>query len=115
MPFTGQRIRWIKDPQSESCIDISQEKAKEELEEIQAEKNTKEDLTMYRSLLGQISLLHSRTQFQCCYKFSRCVLKAASPTIGDVKALSNLERKLKSPSETSVMATHRTVENNWIS
>ena len=45
---------------------------------------------------GQIDLLQSRTQFQCCYKFSRCVSKAASPTIVDVKALNKLARKLKS-------------------
>ena len=36
------------------------------------------------------------TQFQCCYKFSRCASRAASPTIGDVRALNKLARKLKS-------------------
>ena len=41
--------------------------------------------TRCRSLLGQINWLPSSTQFQCCYKFSRCASKAASPTIGDVK------------------------------
>ena len=52
--------------------------------------------TRYRSLLGQMNWLQSRTQFQCCYKFSRCASKAASPTVGDVKALDKLARQLKS-------------------
>ena len=60
--FTGQRIRWTKDPQAGSCIEVSQQKAIEELEEIPAERNTNEDLqctptvhTMYRGLLGQVN------------------------------------------------------------
>ena len=44
--------------------------------------------------MGQINWLQSRTQFQCCYKFSRCASKAASPTISDVNI--NLARQLKS-------------------
>ena len=67
------------------------------------ERNTKEDLhctpavhTRYRSHLGQINWLQSRTQFQCCHKCSRCASEAASPTIGDVKALNKLARQLKS-------------------
>ena len=42
--FTRQRIRWIKDPQSGSCIEVSQQKAIDELEEIPVERNTEEDL-----------------------------------------------------------------------
>ena len=42
--FSRQRIRWTKDPQTGSCIEVSQEKAIEELEEIPVEQNTKEDL-----------------------------------------------------------------------
>ena len=101
--FTRQRIRWMKDSQSGGCIEVGQQKAIDELEEIPVERNTKEDLhctpamhTRYRSLLGQINCLQSTTQFQCCYKFSRCASKAASPTIGDVKALDKLARRLKS-------------------
>ena len=52
--------------------------------------------TRYRSLLGQKSLLQIRIQFQCCCKISRSASKAASPTIGDVKALNKLARQLKS-------------------
>ena len=103
MTFTGQRIRWIQDSQSGSFIEVRQQKTIEELEEIPVERNTNEDLhstpamhTMYRSLLGQINWLQSRTQFQCCYKFSRCASRAASPTIDDARALNKLARQLKS-------------------
>ena len=41
--FTGQRVRWVKD-QSKSCIEVSQPKAIDELEEIPTERNTEEDL-----------------------------------------------------------------------
>ena len=40
--------------------------------------------------------MQSRTQFQCCYNFSRSASKAASPTFGDVKVLNKLARQLKS-------------------
>ena len=42
--FTGQRIRWTKNPQTGPCIEVSQEKATEELEEIPVERNSKQDL-----------------------------------------------------------------------
>ena len=103
MTFTGQRIRWTKYPQKGPCIEVSQQKAVDELEEIPVERNTKEDLpctpamdTRYRSLLGEMNWLQSRTQFQCCYEFSRCASMAASPTIGEVEVLNRLARQLKS-------------------
>ena len=121
--FTRQRIRWTKDPQTGPYFEVSQAKAFEGLEEISVGRKTEENphctsaiQTRYRSLLGQINWLQSRTQFQCCYKFSRCASMAASPAIGDVKALNNLARHLLSqPVKASVQATQRTVEINWIS
>ena len=66
------------------------------------ERNTKEDLhctlsmhPLYRSLLGQINWLQSRTEFQCCFIFSKCASMAVSPTIGDVKYLNKLARQIK--------------------
>ena len=101
--FTGQRIRWKQDYQNVPNIEVSQDKAIDELEEIPVERNTKEDLhcppsmnTMYRSLLGQTSSLQSKTQLQCCCTFSRCASMAASPTVGDVKSLNKLARQIKS-------------------
>ena len=101
--FTRQRIRWTQDPQNGPYIEVNQYKAIEELEEIPVERNTKEHLhctpsmhTSHRSLPGQISWLQSRTQFQCCYTFSRCASMAASPTIGDAKSLNKLARQITS-------------------
>ena len=121
--FTGQRIRWTQDSQNGPYIEVNQNKAIEELEEIPVERNTKEDLhctlsmnTMYRSLLGQINWLQSWTQFQCCYKFSRCASMAASPTFGDVKSLKKIgETDQVTASKASTLATHSTIENTWIS
>ena len=94
--FVGRRIL-----NRDRASRVSQQKAIDDMEEIPVERNTKDDLhctpamhTRYRSLVGQINWLQSRTQFQCCYKFSRCALKAASPTIGDVN--NKLARQLKS-------------------
>ena len=74
----------------------------------QFKKNSKKDppctsTLQYRSLLGQINRSQSRTQFQCCYRFSRCATRAASPTIetdltalsSSSKALNKLVRQLK--------------------
>ena len=86
--FTGQRIRRKKEFQTGSYIAVSQQKAIDELKEILVERNTKEDLhctvsmhTMYRSLLVQINWLQSRTQFQCCHKFSRCAFKGSMSNV----------------------------------
>ena len=99
--FPGQRIRWTQDSPNGSYIEVSQDKTIDELDEIPVERNTKEDLhgtpsmhTMYRSLLGQINWLQSRTQDQCCYTFSRCASMAASPTVGDVKSLNKLAAQI---------------------
>ena len=82
--FTRERTHRKKDPQLGPSIEVSQERAIEELEEIPVEMNTKGDLhctlamhTRYESLLGPINWLQSRTQFQCCYKFSRCASKSS--------------------------------------
>ena len=82
--FTGQRIRWTKDPQSRSCIEVSQQKAVEELEEITV------PLQCIQGTEFFWGRWQSRTQFQCCYKFSKCASKATSPTIDDVKVLNKL-------------------------
>ena len=101
--FTRQSIRCTTDPQLGPSIEVNQEWATEDLEEIPVEKNIKEDLhctpAMHansRSLLGQINWLPSRSQLQGCYKFSKCASKAASPAVVDVKPLSKLSRQLKS-------------------
>ena len=52
--------------------------------------------TAYRSVLGQINWLQSRTQFHIGYQFSRCASKASSPTIEDVRAIHKTVRTIKS-------------------
>ena len=59
---TGQRISWVNDSQSGSYIEVSQQKAIDELMEIAVERNMRENLhctpamhSRYRSLFGQIN------------------------------------------------------------
>ena len=52
--------------------------------------------TAYRSVLGQLNWLQSRTQVHLCYKFSRCASAASSPTIGDVREINKVVRTMKS-------------------
>jgi hypothetical protein len=96
--FTGQRIRW-----NGKTLVVDQDKAIEELSVIQFDKSLKDEVacnptlhTEYRSLLGSINWLQSRTQFQITYKFSRCASAAASPTIGDIRALNKVVRSVRS-------------------
>ena len=65
--FTGQRIRWTQDSQNGPYIEVSQDKAIDELEEVpvnEIRRNTSIALllvhTLHRSLLGQINWLQSR-------------------------------------------------------
>ena len=95
--FTGQRIRW-----KGNTLVVDQDKAIEELSEIQFDESLKNEVacnptlrTEYRSLLGSLNWLQS-TQFQIAFKFSRCVSAAASPTIGDVRAFNKVVRSVRS-------------------
>ena len=103
MTFTGEGIRWMKDPQLGSCIEVSQQKAIDELQEIPVERNTKEDLhctpamhTRCRSLLGRINWATGKNTVSMLPHILQSASKAASPTAGDVKALNKLARQLKS-------------------
>ena len=121
--FIRQRIRWTQDSQKGPYIELGQEKAIDELEEIPVERNTKEDFqstpsmhSMYTNLLGQINWLQRRIQFQCCCKLSRCASMAASPTVGRCEVSQQTgETNQVTASETSVLSTKRTIENTWIS
>ena len=101
--FTGQRVKWQLDEKTKkkSHIVVEQSLCVSELTEIVIQKGQKDDEkcdkdmhTAYRSLLGSINWLQSRTQFQACYQFSRCASAAASPTIGDCKALNRLCKQI---------------------
>ena len=90
LAFTGQRVRWVLDAQGKKkYISIDQRLCVSELEEIVIPKHLKDTdacdkslHTSYRSLLGSINWLQSRTQFQACYQFSRLASASAAPTVG---------------------------------
>ena len=101
--FTGQHVKWQSDEKTKkkSHIVVEQSLCVSELIEIVIQRGQKDEKcdkdmhTAYRPLLGSINWLQSRTQFQACYQFSRCASAAASPTVGDCKALSKtLQAKL---------------------
>ena len=101
--FTGQRVKCVinEKTKKKSHITVEQSLCVSELTEVVVPKGLKDedtcgkDLhTAYRSLLGSINWLQSRTQFQSCYQFSRCASAAAAPTIGDCKALNKLCRQI---------------------
>ena len=101
--FVGQRLQWKhKDDPNKGYISVNQKLAVEAVEEVSFDKKSKNNVqvtpqqhTAYRSVLGQINWLQSRTQAHICYRFSRCASKAAKPTIGDVRELNKLVRVLK--------------------
>ena len=78
--FVGQRIQWKGKPGSPgSYIEVDQKVAIDELREVNFEKHLADNVlcspalhTEYRSVLGMVNWLQSRTQYHSCYKFSRC-------------------------------------------
>ena len=95
--FTGQRIRKQGVP-----IVLDQDKGIEELSEIQFDKALSDTMTCppslhteYRSVLGALNWLQSRTQYASAYKFSRAASAAAAPTIADVKALNKVVHSVR--------------------
>jgi hypothetical protein len=69
--FTGQHVKRLKD-----TVEVDQFRAIEELVEIEFDKALKDDVactpalhTSYRSVLGSLNWLQSRTQYQICYRF----------------------------------------------
>ena len=76
LTFTGHRVCWVNDAQgNKKYISIDQKLCVSELEEIVIPKHLKDAdacdkalHTSYRSLLGSINWLQSRTQFQACYQ-----------------------------------------------
>ena len=84
-------------------ISVDQKLAVDAVEEVKIDKTLKDNVTCspqlhtaYRSVLGQLNWLQSRTQVHICYKFSRCASAAANPTIGDVREINKVVRTLKS-------------------
>ena len=57
---------------------------------------TPEQHTAYRSLIGQLNWVQSRTQFQIYINFSRCASALAKPKIKDLKEGNKVLKMLKS-------------------
>ena len=100
--FCGQRVYWKDRGKSNQHIVVDQKHKVEELTEVKFDKNLAESSTCdadthtsYRSVLGQINWLQSRTQYQACYYFSRCASNAAAPNIGHCKQLNKLVRLIR--------------------
>eukprot|EP00971_Amphidinium_carterae_P036352 714729-Amphidinium_carterae.1 len=51
--------------------------------------------TEYRSVLGKLNWLQSRTQFHISYSFSRLASASAAPTVKDMKDLNKAVRLVK--------------------
>ena len=51
--------------------------------------------TEFRSLLGSLNWLQSRTQFAVCYNFSRAASASAGPKIGDIRSLNKIVRTIR--------------------
>eukprot|EP00971_Amphidinium_carterae_P277337 5504161-Amphidinium_carterae.1 len=51
--------------------------------------------TKYRSVLGKLNWLQSRTQFHISYSFSRLASASAAPTVKDMKELNKAVRLVK--------------------
>ena len=101
--FVGQRIKWKIHDKYGPYISVGQKLAVDAVEEVKIDKSLKDNVqcnpqlhTAYRSVLGQLNWLHSRTQVHICYKFSRCASAAANPNIGDVREINKVVRTLKS-------------------
>ena len=121
--FKGQTIRWMKALQSRPCIEVSQELAIEELDEIPVDRNQKKISTALQHCIPGTEAFWDRwigfaeydadpvllQVFRMCFEgsFSNnwwCeVSYQAGKTTPDAA------------SETSIPATHRTVENKGIS
>ena len=101
--FVGQRIKWKTHDEQGPYISCDQKLAVDAVEEIKFDKHLKDNIacnpqmhTAYRSVLGQLNWLQSRTQVHLCYKFSRCASAASSPTIVDVREINKVVRTMKS-------------------
>ena len=100
--FVGQHIHWKNKGSHNSFIKVDQKLKIDEMQEIAFDKTLRDEIlctpvlhTEFRSVLGNLNWLQSRTQFNVCYKFSRCASRQAAPTIGDCRALNKVVRSVK--------------------
>jgi hypothetical protein len=104
--FVGQRIHWREKGKPNGHIEVDQNVKIEELTEVNFDNSKGDKISctpdqhhQYRSVLGMINWLQSRTQFQACYQFSRNASAAAGPTLGDCRAINKLVRTIRAGHE----------------
>ena len=109
--FVGQRIRW-----QGNCLVVDQDGKVDELTEIKipkgssdSQKVTASEHTEYRSVLGGLNWVQSRTQFHIAYRFSRAASAAANPTYGDIRELNKTVRQVRA---TPVRLTYWPLQGN---
>ena len=95
--FTGQRIA-----RQGQTIVVHQDLAVEDLHEVALPKGCKDKdalsgelHTEYRSVLGALNWLQSRTQFHVSFGFSRAASYASAPTVANAKYLNKIVRQVK--------------------
>ena len=96
--FCGQRIKWvISDDNRKEVITVDQERGIDDLVEVIFNTKLDDELDCdsdlhprFRSVVGAVNWLQSRTQYQAAYGFSRCASKLAKPKIKDLKEITNL-------------------------
>jgi len=74
--FVGQRIKWKTHERYGHYISVDQKLALDAVEEVKIDKSLKDNVqcnpqlhTAYRSVLGQLNCLQSRTQVHLCLSF----------------------------------------------
>ena len=79
--------------------DVDQERGIDDLTEVIYDNKLDPDLAcdadlhhQFRSGVGAVNWLQSRTQYQACYPFSRCASALAAPTTKDLEELNKLIR-----------------------
>ena len=100
--FTGQRISWVSDKDKKQYIRVHQQKAIDLLFEAKIPKGLSDEdklepylHTEFRSILGSINWIQSRTQYPYCYSFSRLASASQSPTVNDLKQINKLVRQIR--------------------
>ena len=95
--FCGQHVKKVGDK-----VIVDQDRQIEELSEVSIPKQlnddtkcTSEQHTSFRSLLGSLNWLQSRTQFHVAYRFSRVASASAGPTIGDMRVVNKVVRSVR--------------------
>ena len=96
--FVGQRIPWKHDDKHGWYINVHQNVAIYELQEITFDKHLKDDTPLTPQTHTEINWLQSRTQFHIGYQFSRCASKIQGIITNheDVRAINKTVRTIKS-------------------